>query len=57
MDYYDWQIEDGMLAVDFRERHQGDQGVGRATSRVQVAEYDVLDPDWPTSGWSSLVVE
>ncbi len=51
MDRYDFHIEDGFLVVDIGERREGARS--GANSLVVAGPYDVLDPDWPTSGWPS----
>jgi Rieske Fe-S protein len=48
LDRYEWLIDDaGVLVVDLSEAVEGSRGTPAPPL------YDVLDPDWPTSGWPS----
>ena len=51
MDFYRWEIDDGVLVVDISERHEGEVRGGIEASRVTHPPYDVLSEGWPTSGW------
>ena len=51
MDFYRWEIDDGVLVVDISERHEGEVRGGPEASRVTHPPYDVLSEGWATSGW------
>ena len=52
LDRYDSFVDDsGVLVIDLSELVRGNDG------STLPPTYDVLDPGWPTSGWSSLVVD
>ena len=50
---YRFEIDgDGVLVIDLSEAVEVEWLPGRGRGAA-VAAYDVLDPDWPTSGWPS----
>lgn len=52
---YRFEIDDaGVLVIDLSEPTEGEWLPGRQVQRTfPPLPYDVLDPDWPTSGWPS----
>lgn len=51
LDRLDWRVDAGVLIADLSELHRGARGTPAPP------RYDVNDPDWPTSGWPSAVLE